>query len=154
MRRTRGLVIEVLEGKVMPATIAPPIAPVSPAARALNEGLAVRLSTNHQVYRRGEPVVITLTETNTTDQAVTVEQGPSMAGITVSHDGRVIWASNQGVQPMFVLLRTLDPGQSITETTTWNGQSNFGPARAATGRLVIGSQAAGVRPASILIRPH
>ncbi len=155
MKRSRGFVLEALEGKVLQAMIVPPVAPVSPPIiEPLSQGLVVKLSTDHQVYRRGEPVVITLTETNTSQHAITVEQGPSMVGITVNHNGREVWASNRGIQPMFVALRTLAPGQSITETTTWTGQSNVGSSWAATGRLVIGSQTAGVQPVSILIRPH
>ena len=69
----------------------------------------MKLSTDHQVYRRGEPVVITLTETNTSQHAITVEQGPSMVGITVNHNGREVWASNRGIQPMFVALQDAGP---------------------------------------------
>ena len=94
----------------------------------MSQGLAVKLSTDHQVYRRGQPVVITLTEMNTSQQEITVESGPSLDGIFVTHKGRRVWASNAGIQPMFVVLRTLEPGQSITQSATWNGQSNIGPA--------------------------
>ncbi|MGZ3357094.1 MAG: hypothetical protein ACXVBO_19850, partial [Isosphaeraceae bacterium] len=66
-------------------------------------------------------------------------------------EGRV-WASNAGVQPMFILMRTLAPGQSITQSATWNGQSNIGSARTATGHLVVASQVEGVQPVNIQIR--
>ncbi len=155
MRRSRGLVLETLEGKVLLAAIATPIAPVSPPIIApVSQGLVVKLSTDHQVYRRGQPVVITLTETNTSQQDVIVESGPSLAGFFVTHNGRRVWASNAGVQPMFILLRTLEPGQSITQSATWNGQSNSGPDWTATGHLVVGSQVAGARPVNIQIRRH
>src|SRR5271166_3412751 len=120
----------------------------------LSQGLVVKLSTDHQVYRRGQPVVITLTETNTSQQDITVESGPSLGGFFVTHNGRKVWASNTGVQPMFVLLRTLEPGQSITLSATWNGRSNIGPASTPTGHLVVGSQVEGVYPVDIQIRRH
>ncbi len=153
MRCSRGLVLETLEGKVLPAAIATPIAPVSPPIVApLSQGLVVKLSTDHQVFRQGQPVVMTLTETNTSQQDITVESGPSLAGFFVTHNGRSVWASNAGVQPMFILMRTLAPSQSITQSATWNGQSNIGPARTATGHLVVASQVAGVQPVNIQIR--
>ncbi len=155
MRRSRGLVLETLEGKVLPAAIATPLAPVSPPIVApLSQGLVVKLSTDHQVFRQGQPVVMTLTETNTSQQDITVESGPSLAGFFVTHNGRSVWASNAGVQPMFILMRTLAPSQSITQSATWNGQSNIGPARTATGHLVVASQVAGVQPVNIQIRPR
>jgi hypothetical protein len=55
---------------------------------------------------------------------------------------------------MFILMRTLEPGQSITQSATWNGQSNFGPARTATGHLVVGSQVEGAQLINIQIRPR
>ena len=155
MRRSRCLVLETLEGKVLLAAIATPVAPVSPPIVALvSQGLVVKLSTDHQVYRQGQPVVITLTETNTSQHDITVESGPSLGGFFVTHNGRGVWASNAGVQPMFILMRTLEPGQSITQSATWNGQSNFGPARTATGHLVVGSQVEGAQLINIQIRPR
>ena len=155
MRRSRSLVLEMLEGKVLLSAIATPIAPVSPPAIApLSQGLVVKLSTNHQVYRRGQPVVMTLTETNTSQQDVSVESGPSLGGFFVSRDGRRVWASNTGVQPMFVLMRTLEPGQSITQSATWNGQSDIGPPSTPMGHLAVGSEVAGAQPVSIQIRPR
>ncbi len=153
MRRSRRLVLETLEGKVLLSASATPIAPVSPPIIApVSQGLVVKLSTDHQVYRRGQPVVITLTETNTSQHDITVTSGPSVDGFFVTHNGRKVWASNAGVQPMFILVRTLAPGQSITQSATWNGQSNIGPSSTPTGHLVVGSQVAGAQPVNIQIR--
>jgi len=153
MRRSRSLVLETLEGKVLLSAIATPIAPVSPPIIApVSQGLVVKLSTDHQVYRRGQPVVITLTETNTSQHDITVTSGPSVDGFFVTHNGRKVWASNAGVQPMFILVRTLAPGQSITQSATWTGQSNIGPSSTPTGHLVVGSQVEGAQPVNIQIR--
>lgn len=153
MRRYRSLVLETLDGKVLLSAIATPPVPVSPPIIApVSQGLVVKLSTDHQVYRRGQPVVITLTETNASQHDITVDSGPSLGGFFVTHNGRRVWASNAGIQPMFVLVRTLSTGQSITQSATWNGHSNIGPARTVTGRFVIGSQIEGIQPVSIQIR--
>jgi hypothetical protein len=155
MKRSRGLVLETLEGKLLLSAIAAPVESVPPPIIApVSQGLDVKLSTDHEIYRRGQPVVITLTETNTSHQEITVESGPSLGGVFVTHNSRRVWASNAGIQPMFVLVRTLEPGQSITQSATWSGQSNIGPAWTATGHLVVGSQVEGVKPVSILIRRH
>ncbi len=152
MRRSRSLVLEALEDKVLLTAATTPMVPAPmPTISPVAQGLVAKLSTNHQVYRRGEPVVITLTETNTSQQAISVEEGPSLGGFFVSHDGRRIWASNTGPQPMFVVLKTLGPGQSTTQSVTWNGHANLGSASPAAGYLGIGSQLPGVQPVSIRI---
>jgi hypothetical protein len=155
MRRSRGLVLETLEGKVVLAAIATPVAPVSPPMIApLSQGLVVKLSTNHKVYQQGQRVVMTLTETNTGQHDITVQSGPSFGGFFVTHNGRRVWTSNAGVQPMFILIRTLEPGQSIRQSATWNGQSNIGPSSMPAGHLVVGSQVEGAQPINIQIRRH
>ena len=155
MRRSRGLVLETLEGKVVLAAIGTPVAPVSPPMIApLSQGLVVKLSTDHKVYQQGQPVVMTLTETNTSQHDITVDSGPSLGGFFVTHNGRRVWASNAGVQPMFILIRTLEPGQSITQSATWNGQSNIGPSLTPAGHLVVGSQVEGAHSINIQVRWH
>ena len=120
----------------------------------MSQGLVVKLSTDHQVYRRGRPVVITLTETNTSQHDITVESGPSLGGFFATHNGRRVGASNAGVQPMFILIRTIAPGKWIAKSATWNGQSNIGPASTPTGHLVVASQVEGAQPVNIQIRRH
>jgi len=149
------LVLEMLEGKVVLAAIATPVAPVSPPMIApLSHGLVVKLSTDHKVYQQGQPVVMTLTETNTSQHDITVQSGPSLGGFFVTHNGRRVWASNAGVQPMFILIRTLEPGQSIAQSASWNGQSNISPSLTPAGHLVVGSRVEGAQPINIQIRWH
>ena len=71
------------------------------------------LATDRQVYHRGQPVVMTLTETNTSNHAVTVPLGPSTDGFYVTQNGREVWASNTGPQPLFVVLKTLQAGRVV-----------------------------------------
>ena len=52
---------------------------------------------------------------------------------------------------MFVVSRTLQPGQSITLSTTWNGQCNVGPAGTVSGHFVIGSEIPGAPHVNIVI---
>ena len=155
MRRSRKLLIESLEGRALLSTVTLPVALAPPSTVApVNPGLLVKLTTNERVYRPGQPVVMTLTETNTSQQEISVFLGPSTTGFFATHDGRRVWASNTGIQPMFLVSQTVKPGESITLSATWNGHSNIGPASAVSGHVQIGSQVEGVQPVNILIRRH
>jgi hypothetical protein len=152
MRRPRELAFEPLEGKALPSALALPVVPANPPIVApVSQGLSVTLSTNHRVYRSGQPVVVTMTETNTSQHDINVLDGPSLGGFIASRAGRKVWASNPGIQPMFVVSRTLQPGQSITVSTTWNGQSNVGPAGTVSGHVLISSEIPGAPHVNIVI---
>ena len=152
MKRTCNPVIEPLEGKALLAALATPVAPVSsPIVAPVNEGLVVKLTTDHTVYHLGQPVVMTLTETNTSKHDINIGLGPSIDGFFVTQNGHEVWASNTGIQPLFILLRTLKPGESVKLTATWNGHSNLGPASTPTGTLVVHSQIPGAAPVTIRI---
>jgi len=79
------------------------------------------LTTNQSVYQPGQPIQMTFTETNTSNQPVTVGEGPSIDGFDVTQSGKPVWESNAGVNPLFILVKTLQPGQSLTLHSTWNG---------------------------------
>ncbi len=71
----------------------------------------------------------TFTETNTGDQPVTVSVSPT--DFTVSESGSPVWESNpenDGQPPTSV---TLQPGQSLTQTATWDG-TIMGPGKPGT----------------------
>jgi Intracellular proteinase inhibitor len=89
--------------------------------RALLSGLAYSLTTNQTVYQPGQPVVMTFRETNVSNHTISVDSGPSIDGFDVKQGGTLIWRSNAGINPMFILLDPLQPGQSLTLTATWNG---------------------------------
>jgi len=88
----------------------------------------------------GQPVVMTLTETGTSQHDIAVFLGPSYNGFFAVRDGRRVWAWNAGSQPMFLVSQALKLGESITPTATWNGQPNIGPVQAVSGHVQIGSQ--------------
>ncbi len=154
MKRTLIPAVERMEGRaLLSAGLRRAQIPVSPPVVApVTQGLKVVLATDHRVYHQGEPVVLTLTETNTSNHAVTVPLGPSTDGFYLTQNGREVWASNNGPQPLFIMLKTLNAGQSSTLTATWNGHSNAGPAAMPTGTLVVHSQVAGAAPVTIQIQ--
>ena len=94
--------------------------------RSLLSGLTATLTESAPVASPGQPIVFTLQETNNSSQPMTVDQGPSLDGFEVQQAGRTIWQSNAGIQPMFVTAQTLQPGQSLTLSTTWNGKAQDG----------------------------
>ena len=91
--------------------------------RALLSGLAFNLTTDKSTYQVGQPVQLTFTETNVSNHAVTVSDGPSIDGFNVTLNGKTIWQSNSGINPQVIEQVTLQPGQSLTENATWNGES-------------------------------
>ena len=90
--------------------------------------VAYSLTTDQSVYQPGQPVEMTFRATNVSSQPVTVEDGPSIDGFTASRDGAVVWRSNAGINPLYIRLETLQPGQSLTLTATWDGIPNGGSA--------------------------
>jgi hypothetical protein len=62
--------------------------------KALLSGLSVSLTTDKSSYQAGQPISMTLTETNMSNQPITVEDGPSTDGFFVTHDGVTVWSSN------------------------------------------------------------
>jgi len=89
--------------------------------RAMLSGLSSSITTNQTTFQPGQPVVMTFTETNVSDQTIQVQDGPSIDGFNVSQGGKVIWHSNAGISPLYIALDSLKPGQSLTKTATWNG---------------------------------
>src|SRR5690348_10939965 len=118
---------------------------------AMKPGVVVRLTTDHAVYHRGQPVVMTLRETNVTNHAIAVGIGPSIDGFFITQRGKVAWRSNPGIQPLFVRLEVIPPHQSLTLTATWDGPSNEGPPSHPTGLLTVHSEIPGARPVAIRI---
>ena len=112
MRRTNRLAVESLEGKTL-------LSLATPASGVVATLTAVRSTTS-----AGTQVVATLTETNRTNHDVTIAVGPSIDGFVATQGGKTIWASNPGLEPQFLTVKTLGPGQSFTIGATWDGRSN------------------------------
>ncbi len=107
--------------------------------RTLLSGLSYSLTTNQATYIPGQPVEMTFQETNNSSQPISVQDGPSIDGFTVTQGGSEVWRSNGGVNPLFIMLEPLQPGQSLTLTATWNGIPT-GSSTPATGRFAITNQ--------------
>jgi hypothetical protein len=149
--------LEMLEGKALLSTAvglahnaviqrATPSAPGS--------SVVATLTTDRRVYHPGQPVVMTLKESNPTNHSVSIGLGPSMDGFYVSQRGSRVWSSNAGIQPLFVMLEVIPPHGSITLAATWNGQANESPLQGATSVFQIHSQVHGARPVTIRILAH
>ena len=82
--------------------------------------LSYSISTDQTAYQFGEPIQITFTGTNTSDEAVTVSIDPSDFIVTQYGGLTFDWHSNptDTGQPTTM---TLQPGQSYTQTATWDG---------------------------------
>jgi hypothetical protein len=155
MKRSRIATVEPLESRSLLSAAArlESVRAAPPIVARLNEGLKIVLATDQKVYHQGQPVVMTLTETNTSSQTVTVALGPSTDGFYVTQNGVDVWASNTGPQPLYLLVKTIKPGASLTLSATWNGHTNIGPPSSPTGTFVVHSQIPGAAPVTIQIVP-
>ncbi len=84
------------------------------------------LSTDQGSYKPGQSVRMTMTLENVSDGAVTLVPNTSADGFTLSNGSTLIWHSRGGHA---FKARTLQPGQSITLTSVWNGRPNHADAR-------------------------
>ncbi len=101
MRRKRPLVAELLEG------------------RTLLSSLSYSLTTDQPVYQVGQTIQLTFTETNISNQPVTVEVSPTDFEVSQNNNG--LWQSGPGDGSQPPVQETLQPGQSVQQTATWDG---------------------------------
>ena len=100
--------------------------------------ISTTFTTDKSDYSVGQPVQITLSETNTSNQPVTVNTGPSEFQIT----DEFLAADVTGTGGTQSSTEMLLPGQSFTQTATWNGVTNIGttPGTNAWGNFAVSSQ--------------
>jgi Intracellular proteinase inhibitor len=79
------------------------------------------MTTDKSVYQIGEPIRFTFTETNTSNQPIQLALGAFNTGFDVDEAGGPVWKSNAGANPMVIVLYTLDPGDSRSFSSTWDG---------------------------------
>nr|MDQ2732944.1 BsuPI-related putative proteinase inhibitor [Armatimonadota bacterium] len=80
----------------------------------------------------GDPFKFTLTLTNTSSQPVTVTEfaGGAVARL-LNSNGDEVWSSTFGkLLPQYALLKTLQPGETITDDEAFSGRDNQGLALA------------------------
>jgi hypothetical protein len=93
---------------------------------ALLSGLAYSLTANESSYQPGQPIQISLTVTNTSSQPIETFRGADLDHFVVTENGVQVWESGSFMLPLAESV-TLQPGQSFTDTDTWNGVPNGGP---------------------------
>ena len=108
--------------------------------RVVLSDLGLTLKTDRADYATGQPVLITLTETNLTDHNVTVAHGPSTDGFMISQAGTELWRSNPRINPMLLVNEVVPPGQSLTRTALWNREQNSRATIDRAGPLQVSSQ--------------
>jgi hypothetical protein len=91
--------------------------------RTLLASIAYTLTTDQSVYQPGQPIQIAFTETNTGNQPVTVSLSPTDFTVSEQYSDEYspVWESNpenDGQPPTSV---TLQAGQSVSQSATWNG---------------------------------
>jgi Intracellular proteinase inhibitor len=114
-----GLIVSTPVHVRAPRVASHPIVAAANHSTVVANGLSMTLMTDQSSYKLGNPVKMTFTETNTGTQAVQIAVGPSIDGFIIKKNGSPIWRSNSGIQPMFLRLQTLQPGQSLTFSATW-----------------------------------
>ncbi len=100
MCRGTGITLEILERKSL----------LSGASSSLAGSLVATPTTTSS----GTTVSLRLTETNISNQTVHITIGPSNDGFVAVRNGKPVWVSNSGIQPMFLQLKTLSHGRSLT----------------------------------------
>ena len=79
------------------------------------------LTTDQATYQFGQPVQLTYTETNTSDQTLTISIANPLYQI-VNNDLPMLPVSD----PLGPSIQTITPGQTITDQFTWNPQPGSG----------------------------
>src|SRR5205823_875280 len=98
------------------------------------------LTTDQSTYQVGQPVRFTFTETNTSDQPVTVSSFDG-EDLTVSQDGVVVWRPFE-VFYFCAVVKVLQPGETYTTTSTWDGIPNAVPPSILSGSFTVTSEGA------------
>jgi hypothetical protein len=133
----------LLSGPSVGATLNGPVRIAPPILRRISNsfpvGFSETLKTNQAIYKAGQPIQMTFTVTNVSRTARQFDAGPSIDGFDVMQNGKTVWMSNAGINPMYISPVTLQPGQSWTLSATWNGIPSGSTARA-TGTFVVTNQ--------------
>ena len=82
--------------------------------------LTTTITTDKSVYDLGEPAQLTFTETDTGNKPIVVLTGPTALEIT-SNGSNYYDSTVWNATPFSLSWQTLQPGQSYTQTVTWDG---------------------------------
>jgi archaellum component FlaG (FlaF/FlaG flagellin family) len=103
------------------------MAPQSTSASfQIQSPLAYTLNVPQQTYQFGQPIDLSYTITNTSDQTVTFDLSSTDFVVTLQQDGSTVWESAPGAASQPSTSQTLQPGQTLTETAIWKDLANEG----------------------------
>ena len=123
--------------------------------RALLSDLAVTVTTDQPSYQVGQPVHITVTETNATNHDVTVAEGCGINDFWVTQNSTELWRkSKDGPQPLcpIFLGGVLHAHQSRSFDALWDGHTDEGPPGTPTGVVEVFGRVNGVSSPPVAIR--
>ena len=91
----------------------------------ITDPIVSTVTTDQSVYQLGEPVQLTYTEVNTSDQSITIPH-PQPAGFGITHNGTPVLID---AVPLIYIFgtETVAPGQFFTVSQVWNGIPMLGP---------------------------
>ncbi|MGO9468238.1 MAG: hypothetical protein ACLQIB_52120 [Isosphaeraceae bacterium] len=123
--------IDCLESKtllshVAASLVAVPVQHLGSLVEIEPSAMAVSLTTDQATYHPGQIATVTLTITNISNDAESIPIGPSRDGFYITHNDTIVWRSNAGPEPQFIVNRILQPGQSIILTATWTVAAQTG----------------------------
>lgn len=108
--------------------------PTSSQVTSVNGTLQLTLSVDKTVYAVGEPVNVTLSITNISNQSIEFEYTGMNFDFTVANStGNIVyqWSIGRAI-PQFILLESLAPGQNVTATYSWSQITNTNPSTVGT----------------------
>jgi hypothetical protein len=90
-------------------------------ARVEQFSLELNLADNKTDYSLGDPINVTLTITNITNETASFSFAPSWWNLFVYNDTNNLlykWSSGK-IFPMYIMFVTLEPGMNVSESMTW-----------------------------------
>ena len=103
----------------------------------ITDPIVSTVTTDQSVYQLGEPVQLTYTEVNTSDQSITIPH-PQPSGFGITHNGTPVLIDL--LPAIFIFgTETIAPGQVFTMSQAWNGIPMSGPSAPGdlTGTFVV-----------------
>jgi hypothetical protein len=98
--------------------------------------LVVSLTTDQRSYRKGSPVHVTITESNTTNHDLAVYAGGHIVSLQMSQNNKPVWQYHD-TRGLLASRAVLKAGQTRRWTLVWNGRPNAAGAKIAPGTYTL-----------------
>jgi len=105
----------------LPAAEVAPVEPAEPTP-CPDSVIAVEATTDSSTYPVGSKPRLTLSITNTSDVACTRDVGPKANELEITSGGYHVWSSDDCNASNKSNVTTLEPGQTVASSITWNGR--------------------------------